>query len=523
MTTADTLLLRCQDAARVPGPGPTAVAAVNSATCEVHAGDRIAITGPSGSGKSTLLHLMADILQPTAGEISWPGLPRVPARGQVGVVLPGHALVPALSVAENAALPLVLAGVPRERAHLRALHCLAVVAAAELAHKMPAELSGGQAKHVAIARTLATSPRLILADDPTCDLDRATGREVIDVLFAAADEAGAALVVATRDPAVADRLRKRWAMHEGRLHLRPRPPAPAKAAPRTPALSLPEADGESKAQYIVRKLPEVTLAFWIMKIAATTLGETAGDLFAQTLRLGYFLTTIVLFLMFVVTLVVQLRAKRYNPFFYWPVIVSTSMVGTTVSDFMNRDASSKYLAKGMTTLGWGPQGLGLGYPAGAAILISLLIAIFVAWKFTGQTFVIRDIVTFRGEALFWSAILVSNTLGTSMGDFLSDSSGLGYAGSALLITGVLLVLVILIRVPFVPNVVLFWIAFVLTRPLGATAGDFLTKPTAKGGLDLGTAGSSAVLLAILFAFMAYGHFRDRARGAERERIAAARS
>ncbi|MFE3760777.1 ATP-binding cassette domain-containing protein [Streptomyces sp. NPDC059104] len=514
MTTADTLLLRCRDAARIHGDGPTAQAAVNSATCEVHVGDRIAITGPSGSGKSTLLHLMADVEQPTAGEISWPGLPRVPAHGQVGVVLQGPTLVPALNVTENAALPLVLAGVPRERAHLRALHCLAVVAAAELAHRMPAELSGSQAKHVAIARTLATSPRLILADDPTGDLDRATGRRVIDVLFAAADEAGAALVVTTRDPAVAVRLRKRWAMHEGRLHLSPRPPSPVKAVPRDPVLSLPEADGADTVQHVVRKLPAVTLAFWIMKIAATTLGETAGDLFAQTLRLGYFLTTIALFLMFVVTLLVQLRAKRYNPFFYWPVIVSTSMVGTTVSDFMNRDASSRYLAKGTTTLGWGPQGLGLGYPTGAAILVSLLIAIFVAWKFTGQTFVIRDIVTFRGEALFWSAILVSNTLGTSMGDFLSDSSGLGYGGSALLITGVLLVLVLLIRVPFVSNVVLFWIAFVLTRPLGATAGDFLTKPLAKGGLDLGTVGSSAVLLTVLFAFMAYGHFRDRARGAE---------
>ncbi|MFF2191824.1 ATP-binding cassette domain-containing protein [Streptomyces sp. NPDC058157] len=497
MTTGGTLLLRCREAARTHGSEPTAPGAVNSATCEVHAGDRIAITGPSGSGKSTLLHLMADVVQPTAGEISWPGLPRVPAHGKVGVVLAGPTLVPTLNVAENAALPLVLAGVPEESARLRALHCLTVVAAAELAHKMPAELSGGQAKQVAIARTLATAPRLILADDPTGDLDRAAGRRVMDLLFAAADEAGAALVVTTRDPEVAGRLRKRWAMHEGRLHLSPRPPSPG---------------GGNAARYVVRKLPEVTLAFWIMKIAATTLGETAGDLFAQTLRLGYFLTTIALFLLFVVTLLVQLRAKHYNPFFYWPVIVSTSMVGTTVSDFMNRDASSEYLAKGTTALGWGPQGLGLGYPTGAAILVSLLIAIFVAWKSTGQTFVIRDIVTFRGEALFWSAILVSNTLGTSMGDFLSDSSGLGYMGSVLLITGVLLVLVALIRVPFVPNVVLFWIAFVLTRPFGATAGDYLTKPTAKGGLDLGTAGSSAVLLAVLFTFMAYGHFRARARG-----------
>ncbi|MCX4613249.1 MULTISPECIES: COG4705 family protein [Streptomyces] len=260
---------------------------------------------------------------------------------------------------------------------------------------------------------------------------------------------------------------------------------------------------------VMKKLPEVTLAFWIMKIAATTLGETAGDLFAQTLKLGYFLTTILLFLIFVVTLVVQLRSRRYNPFFYWTVILSTSMAGTTMSDFMNRDASSKYLSDGATSLGWGPQGLGLGYPAGAAILISLLVVIFTVWKFTGMTFVIRDIVTFRAEVLFWSAILVSNTLGTSMGDFLSDSSGLGYAGGALLVTGLLAVLVALMRVPAVPNVVLFWIAFVLTRPLGATAGDFLTKPTAKGGLDLGTAGSSAVLFAVLVGLMGYAHLRER--------------
>ncbi|MFF2653552.1 hypothetical protein [Streptomyces sp. NPDC058045] len=266
---------------------------------------------------------------------------------------------------------------------------------------------------------------------------------------------------------------------------------------------------KSAAKSAMKKLPEVTLAFWVMKIAATTLGETAGDLFSQTLKLGYFLTTVALFLLFVVTLVVQLKSRRYNPFFYWTVILSTSMAGTTMSDFMNRDASAKYLSGGATSLGWGPQGLGLGYPAGAAILISILAVIFLAWKASGMTFQIRDITTFKGEALFWSAILVSNTLGTSMGDFLSDSSGLGYAGGALLVTGVIAVLVALMKAPAVPNVLLFWAAFVLTRPLGATAGDFLTKPVAKGGLDLGTAGSSAVLLAVLFGMMAYAQLRER--------------
>lgn len=265
----------------------------------------------------------------------------------------------------------------------------------------------------------------------------------------------------------------------------------------------------STTKSVMKKLPEVTPAFWIMKIAATTLGETAGDLFAQTLKLGYFLTTIALFLIFVVTLVVQLRSSSYNPFFYWTVILSTSTAGTTMSDFVNRDASSKYLASGAEKLGWGPQGLGLGYPAGAAILISILLGIFIAWKRSGMTFQIRDIVTLKGEALFWAAILVSNTLGTSLGDFLSDSSGLGHAGGAVLVTGAIAVLAALMKVPTVPNVLLFWIAFVLTRPLGATAGDFLTKPTAKGGLDLGTAGSSAVLLAVLFGLMAYAMVQER--------------
>ncbi|MFG3024340.1 hypothetical protein ACGFZQ_38455 [Streptomyces sp. NPDC048254] len=273
--------------------------------------------------------------------------------------------------------------------------------------------------------------------------------------------------------------------------------------------ALTDLDAASTRTSVMKKLPEVTLAFWIMKIAATTLGETAGDLFAQTLKLGYFLTTIALFLIFVVTLVVQLRSHRYNPFFYWTVILTTSMAGTTMSDFMNRDASAKYLSSGATSLGWGPQGLGLGYPAGAAILISILLVVFALWRLSGMTFQIRDIVTFRGEALFWSAILVSNTLGTSMGDFLSDSSGLGYAGGALLVTGALAVLAVLTKVPAVPNVLLFWIAFVLTRPLGATGGDFLTKPVAKGGLNLGTAGSSAVLLAMLLGLMAWAQVRER--------------
>lgn len=261
----------------------------------------------------------------------------------------------------------------------------------------------------------------------------------------------------------------------------------------------------------VKKLPQVTLAFWVLKIAATTLGETGGDMFAQTMKIGYFLAMISLFATFVISLVAQLRSTRYNPFLYWTVIATTSMAGTTVSDFMNRDASSTYLPPGASSLGWGPQGLGLGYPVGAAILSSLLIIVFIAWRRTGYSFSIDRVNSFKAEALFWTAILISNTLGTSLGDYLSDSSGLGYAGGAALIAGLLGVIALLRYVPPVSTVLLFWLAFVLTRPLGATVGDFFTKPAAKGGLGLGTYGSSAVLFAVLLGGLAIAAVRERQR------------
>ncbi|MDQ8044456.1 MAG: hypothetical protein AAGC46_11345 [Solirubrobacteraceae bacterium] len=270
---------------------------------------------------------------------------------------------------------------------------------------------------------------------------------------------------------------------------------------------LPESRVAHLKHSAVKKLPEVTLAFWIMKIAATTLGETAGDMFSMTLKIGYFLSTISLFAIFLVTLVTQMKSRRYNPLFYWTVILSTSTAGTTISDFMNRDQS--FLDKVGVTNQFGPAGLGIGYPTGAAILISILVAIFAYWKLSGHTFKITEIHSFKGEALFWSAILVSNTLGTSLGDFLSDSSGLGYLGGAALISALLLVLFALMYVPKVSNTLLFWLAFVLTRPLGATVGDFLTKSHAKGGLAFGTYGASAVLMAVLLVLMAQASVKER--------------
>ena len=167
-----------------------------------------------------------------------------------------------------------------------------------------------------------------------------------------------------------------------------------------------------------------------------------------------------------------------------------------------------YLAQGTSSLGWGPQGLGLGYPTGAAILTSLLVIVFLIWKTTGLPFDINRINTFRGEALFWTAILISNTLGTSMGDVLSDSSGLGHLGGAVLITTVLAVLAGCTKIRWVPNVLVFWFAFVLTRPLGAAVSVFFTKPAVQGGLGLGTYGASAVLLAILAGLMTHSTIRQ---------------
>lgn len=190
----DTPLIDCRDAARTYGQGENAVVAVHGATCRVRAGDRIAIMGPSGSGKSTLLHLMAGLERPTSGEIDWPALGRPATAHDIGVVFQSPSLIPALDVAENAALPLVLSGASEAEARRRALSALAAVGVADLADKLPEELSGGQAQRVAVARVLALRPRVVIADEPTGQLDRATGRHVMDVLLDTAAELGAALV-----------------------------------------------------------------------------------------------------------------------------------------------------------------------------------------------------------------------------------------------------------------------------------------------------------------------------------------
>jgi putative ABC transport system ATP-binding protein len=204
---------------RTFGTGTPAVVAVHGTSCDIHPGDRIAVIGSSGCGKSTLLHLLAGLEQTTTGTVTWPGFGTTPSARPdlVGVIFQGPSLIPALDVTENVALPLVLAGMDEGLARERAQAALALLALDAFAARLPEELSGGQAQRVAIARALAARARLILADEPTGQLDRATATQVIDVLIAAADDLDAALVVSTHDPVIAARLDQEWPMQSGRL------------------------------------------------------------------------------------------------------------------------------------------------------------------------------------------------------------------------------------------------------------------------------------------------------------------
>lgn len=228
----------------------------------------------------------------------------------------------------------------------------------------------------------------------------------------------------------------------------------------------------------MNKLPEITLAFWITKIAATTLGETAGDLLSMTLNVGYAVSSMILVSAFALLLGAQLRAKKFHPFLFWSVILATSTAGTTMSDYMDRT-------------------LKLGYPLGSTILLSVLLVILAVWRWNTGSLSVTTVRSRKAECFYWAAILASNTLGTALGDFLADSSGLGFVGGAVLIGGLIALIAALHYLTSISPVALFWAAFVLTRPFGATFGDLLTKSPAKGGLGFGTIGSSAVLLAIL--------------------------
>ncbi|MDG4650974.1 hypothetical protein [Chryseobacterium arthrosphaerae] len=232
------------------------------------------------------------------------------------------------------------------------------------------------------------------------------------------------------------------------------------------------------------KVAAVTILFWLMKIVATTLGETLGDFISMTLNLGYVVGTLVTLAFFVIIVAVQLNVKKYIPAIYWLVITGTTTLGTEISDFIDRTLKT-------------------GYLAGSLILLSgLLISLFLWYKKYGNLEV-YPVFERNKELYYWTAILFSNSLGTAFGDFLSDNLGLGYMTGAL-ITGLIILIVIALHYfTKINHVLLFWIAFVFTRPFGATFGDLLTKPLSKGGLDLGTLNASliSVFLMILMIFI----------------------
>jgi putative ABC transport system ATP-binding protein/lipoprotein-releasing system ATP-binding protein len=229
MSNQQEILARCLGAGRTYGAGAAVTVALQATDCEVREGARLAIVGPSGSGKSTLLHLLAGLDDPSVGEVDWPALgPRHTLRpGPIAVVFQGPSLLAPLTIRENVALPLVLAGIPHGAAQERATAALELVGLLDIAEKLPEEVSGGQAQRTAIARALPGEPRMVLADEPTGQLDRQTADHVLDVLITAVDHAGAALVVSTHDPAIADRLPDRWDMQNGSLRKR----SEARAAP----------------------------------------------------------------------------------------------------------------------------------------------------------------------------------------------------------------------------------------------------------------------------------------------------
>jgi len=228
------------------------------------------------------------------------------------------------------------------------------------------------------------------------------------------------------------------------------------------------------------KVPEVTLLFWIIKIAATTLGETGGDAVSMSMNLGYLAATGIFAALFVAAVGVQIIAKRFHPYVYWATIIATTTVGTTLADFATRS-------------------LGIGYAGGSSLLLVLLLASLAVWYRVMGTVSVESVSTPRSEVFYWATIMFSQTLGTALGDWTADTAGLGYLGAAA-VFGVLLAFVAgAYRWTQLSHIVLFWAAFVLTRPLGAVLGDFLDKPVASGGLALSRYSATAVLLVFIIA------------------------
>ena len=234
----------------------------------------------------------------------------------------------------------------------------------------------------------------------------------------------------------------------------------------------------SISKTIKNRVPHIIFLYWVIKIVSTTLGETGADMFSMTLKLGYWETIVIFMSLFLILLVIKLSLKGYHPLVYWLTFTASAIVGTAISDFIDRT-------------------LGLGYAAGSAILTIMLLIILAIWYIKEKTINVENITTPTAEIFYWLAFLIANTLGTAAGDFFADNMGLGFMNSAILISVILIIVALLHFFTKISNILLFWVAFVLTRPFGATFGDFLTKTHAKGGINFGTVASSIVICIIL--------------------------
>lgn len=237
------------------------------------------------------------------------------------------------------------------------------------------------------------------------------------------------------------------------------------------------------------KVPEVTLGFWLIKIAATTLGETGGDAVSMSMNLGYLVGTGIFAAVFLVAVFAQIKAQRFHPFLYWTTIIATTTVGTTLADFADRS-------------------LGIGYAGGSSLLLALLLGSLFVWHRTLGSVSVSTVSAPKAEAFYWLTIMFSQTLGTALGDWTADTAGLGYTGAAMVFGGLLALVVVVYYWTQVSRTLLFWAAFILTRPLGAVVGDFLDKPLSAGGLALSRYSASAALLA--FMLLAILLFRQQA-------------
>ncbi len=226
------------------------------------------------------------------------------------------------------------------------------------------------------------------------------------------------------------------------------------------------------------KVPEVTLGFWLIKIAATTLGETGGDAVSMSLNLGYLVGTGIFAVLVLLAVAAQVKARRFHPMLYWITIIATTTVGTTLADFADRS-------------------LGIGYAGGTSLLLVLLLASLFAWQRVLGSVSVNTVISPQAEAFYWLTIMLSQTLGTALGDWTADTAGLGYTGAALVFGGLLALVAMGYYFTRISRTLLFWAAFILTRPLGAVVGDFLDKPLSSGGLALDRYSASAALLAFM--------------------------